>query len=56
VESVLANFRKSKTDVLTTFEALQFDFWKNVPFENVKSAQKFRVAQMIKIVVFGASK
>ena len=53
-----ANFRGSKTAVLTILEALNFDFWKNVTLENVESfkSKKFRPAQMVNMAVFGASK
>ena len=43
VKSILADFRRSRTAVLTIMEALNFDFWKNFTLENVKSSQKFKI-------------
>ena len=43
VKSILADFRRSKTDILTILEALNFDFWKSYTLENVKNSQKFKI-------------
>ena len=43
VKSILVDFRRSKTAVLTILEALNFDFWKNFTLENVKSPQIFKI-------------
>ena len=56
VKSIVADFRRSKTAVLTILEAMTFDFWKNFMLENVKNSQKFNKLQMVRIAVFGASK
>ena len=41
--SILADFRRSKTAVFTILEVLNFDFWKKVAIENVKSAHKHKI-------------
>ena len=43
VKSILADFRRSKTAILTILEALNFDFWKNLTLEKVKDSQKFNI-------------
>ena len=43
---------RSKPAIFTILEVLNFDFWKYFTLENVKNSQKFRDAQMIKMVVF----
>ena len=57
VKSILTDFRRSKSAILTILEALNFDFWKNFTLENVLRSknQKFRAALMVKMSVFGAS-
>ena len=43
---------------LTILRALNFDFWKNLTLENVKTPKnsKFTAAQKVKMADFGASK
>ena len=44
VKSILADFRRSKTGILLTiWESLAFDFWKNSILENVISFHKFKI-------------
>ena len=43
MRSILPDFKRSKTMVLKILETLNFDFWKNVTLENVKSTQKFEI-------------
>ena len=54
VKSIFAGFRRSKTAIVTIFEALYFDFWKTFTIENVKNCQKSnsRVFEIAKIVIF----
>ena len=56
VKSILADFIRSKTAILTSLEA--FDFMRNVTIENVKNTQKFdfKAAHMVKTAIFEASK
>ena len=58
MKSILADFRRSKTAVLTILKALNFEFMKNLTLENIKipTDSRFIVAQMVKMAVFGASK
>ena len=61
MKSILADFRRSKTAVLTISKALNFayfEFMKNLTLENIKipTDSRFIVAQMVKMAVFGASK
>ena len=56
VKLIFANFRTPKTAVLTILEALNIRFWKKFTLENVKSTPKYKIAQMVKMAVFGASK
>ena len=43
VKSILADFRRSKTAVLTILEAMNFEFWQFFTLENVKSVQKSKI-------------
>ena len=43
MKSILADFRRSKTAVLTILEDLTFKFWKNFTLENVTTSQKFEI-------------
>jgi len=43
VKSILADYRRSETAVLTILEALNFDFWKNYTLNNAKNSQKFKI-------------
>ena len=43
VKSILADFRGSKTAILTIFLALNFDIWENFIIENVKNSQKIKI-------------
>jgi len=59
VNLILADFRISKTVILTILEALNFLFFGNFTLENVKISQKnhkFKGAQIVKMSVLLASK
>jgi len=59
VKSIFADFKKSKSAILTILEALTFDFWGYFTFENVKNAlksKKIRAAKMVEMTVSWASK
>ena len=43
VKSILVDFRRSKTAILTILKVLNFDFWKNFTLEIVKDSQKFKI-------------
>ena len=43
MQSILADFRKAKTAVLTIMEALNFDFRKNFTLENIKSCRNSKI-------------
>ena len=43
VKSIFADFRRSKTAILTILKALNFVFWKNFILGNVKSSQNFNI-------------
>ena len=43
VKSILADFRRSKTAVLTILEAFWFALWRYFTLESVKSFQKFKL-------------
>ena len=53
MQSILADFKRSKTAVLAILEAFNFDFWKNFTLELsiVPKNMKFRAAQMVKMAV-----
>ena len=54
MKSILADFRRSKTAILTILDVLNSHFWKNFTPENVKIAKnsKIRVAKMVKMAPF----
>ena len=58
VKSILADFRMSKTVVLTILEGLKFELLgiSHLKMSKVSKNSKFRAAQMLKMAVFGASK
>ena len=58
VKSILADFRRSKTVVLTILQALNFDFWKNLTLEMSKVPKNsiFKAAQLVQMAVFGGFK
>ena len=55
MKSILADFKRAKSVVLTILKALNFKFWKDFSLENVKNVQnfKFRAAQLVKKAVSG---
>ena len=56
LKSIAADFRRSKTAILTISEALNLDFWKNFTLEKMSKISKnaeFRAAHMIKMEDFG---
>ena len=57
VKSILANFRRSKTAILTILVGLNFDFWEKIHFKmsKITKKSKFRAAKMVKMAVFWAS-
>ena len=58
MQSILFDFTRSKTAVLTILEALNFDFRKilHLKMSKVPKNSKIRAAQMAKKAVFRASK
>ena len=58
MKSILADFRRSKTTVLTIMIALNFEFWKNFTLEmsKVPKNAKLRATEMVKIAILRAPK
>ena len=53
VKSILSDFKRSRTVILTILEALNFYFWKNVnEISKISKNSKFRAVSMVKIAVF----
>ena len=54
MKSILDDFRRSKSAILTILEALNFDFWKNVTLGNVEipKKSKFKATKIVKLTAF----
>ena len=57
-KSILPDFRRPKTDVLTILKTLKLIFGKisHLEMSKIPKNSKFKIAQMVKMAVFGASK